>query len=157
MQTRLASDERRLGRTVLVVWAVCAVAVAGAVYELSTASNWQGFRLHDHGVSVSATVVKLSPAQHNGLVYQFTAADGQRYQVGGYADGREGDAAHLSVGQRITVVYDRRNPQTSCYCDPAIAYGQDRTVLILLVALLIVPIAAVPLAWVISRRRASAK
>jgi len=38
------------------------------------------------------------------------------------ANGADGSASELSLGQTIHVFYDRTDPTHSCYCDPSILH-----------------------------------
>jgi hypothetical protein len=66
----------------------------------------------------NATVVATYPADHNQVKYSYNIG-GSAYQGVWFADGPEGSASQLRVGQAITIWYEVRHPAQSCDCsDP---------------------------------------
>lgn len=109
----------------LSIWFVCALVATGLVRAMTTVDRGLGNRLHSHGASVSATVTKLEPKNHNSVEYQFSV-DGTTYSDGWFGDGFDGSADELVVGQSIHVFYDRTDPHYSCYCDPHGLYKEGQ-------------------------------
>jgi hypothetical protein len=67
---------------------------------------------------VSATVVATYPADHNQVKYSYSVG-GRTYEGVWFADGLDGSASQLRVGQAITIWYEVGNPARSCDCsDP---------------------------------------
>jgi hypothetical protein len=77
-----------------------------------------------HGVAAVAVVTSTDPQNHNQACYAFKVGSRQ-YVSCGTAD--DYDAAQLSEGQVIHIVYDATNPDTSCSCqDPRARLSSER-------------------------------
>lgn len=58
------------------------------------------------------------PSQHDTVRYSY-AVNGEIFEATWFADGPEGHADSLKIGQQITVWYETNNPARSCSCsDP---------------------------------------
>ncbi|MDQ1674794.1 MAG: hypothetical protein QOC98_3356 [Frankiaceae bacterium] len=57
------------------------------------------------------------PRDHNTVVYSYEVG-GRTYADGSFAHPPNPEARELSVGDRIHVVYDARDPSVSCACNP---------------------------------------
>lgn len=95
---------------------VAALAVAGWLINQSFPAYGpppQGGYAH-----AAATVEATDPANHNEVKYVYTVA-GRTYQGAWFADGPDGDASQLRIGQTISIWYQVSDPNRSCDCrDP---------------------------------------
>lgn len=139
-------------RVYLCIWFVCALTATGVVRLMSIVDRDLGNRLHSHGASVSATVTKLEPNNHNSVEYRFSV-DGTTYSDGWFGDGFEGTAGELVVGQSIHVFYDKTDPDYSCYCDPGFLYEEGQLWRNALAGAFVSTIGAAALTAVYLRRR----
>jgi len=101
---------------VLVVAYLATLALATAMIG----SVWPGRNPEPVGgfVRITGVVEATNPSQHNEVRYRYAVA-GRTYEGAWFADGPEGDAAHLRIGQTITVWYEAARPSLSCSCvDP---------------------------------------
>jgi hypothetical protein len=99
------------------VWIVCGVIAAVLVSVLDHSNQVIYSRLVKHGVVVKAIVTGTEPSNHNTVFYSFTA-NGRTFESGDFSDPPNPDASKLKPGDRIHVVYDARDPNVSCACDP---------------------------------------
>ncbi len=109
-----ASNRLIVSVLVLAYFATLALAVAliGYVWPGENPEPVGGF------VRTTGVVEATNPSQHNEVRYRYAVA-AQSYEASWFADGPEGDAAHLRIGQTITVWYEAAKPSLSCSCvDP---------------------------------------
>jgi hypothetical protein len=99
------------------VWIACGVAGAVLLSVLDSSNQTLYSRLEKHGVVVAAIVTSTEPSNHNTVYYSFTAR-GKRYASGDRASPPNPDASKLAPGDHVHVVYDVRDPNYSCACDP---------------------------------------
>jgi hypothetical protein len=99
------------------VWIVCGL-IAAVLISVADHSNQVIYsRLVGHGVVVHATVTRTEPSNHGAVFYSFVA-DGRTFESGAASNRPNPDASKLKPGDRIPVVYDARDPNVSCACDP---------------------------------------
>jgi len=135
----------------IAVWLLFGSVAAAVIWRLDSADRGLGSRLRGHGVTTLGTVTGTDPANHNTVFYSYVA-DGRTYRSGYFGDGPEGDAHHLTVGQRIHVVYDAEDPSSSCYCDVAMLAKSSDWWRALLAGLFLASIASVVVTLGLSRR-----
>jgi len=107
----------RLGLVFVGVWLVCGAVGALMITALDYGNQKVYSQLEKHGVVVDAVVTGTEPNNHNTVFYSFLA-NGRRYSSGDRSWPPNPDASQLTVGGRVYVVYDRRDPSVSCACDP---------------------------------------
>ncbi|MFF2554390.1 DUF3592 domain-containing protein [Nocardia sp. NPDC058058] len=104
---------------------VLAVAFFAAWIGLGPVVAWQMsepelgiFRnLDEQGVRTAATLIESQPRNHNTVVYMFSV-NGKWYLSRDSSRGTNPPAKELTSGSTIQIVYDRRDPNSSCSCDP---------------------------------------
>lgn len=99
------------------VWIVCGVACALLISIADSSNQALYTRLERHGVTVSAVVTRTEPSNH-GIVYYRFAADGRTHSAADSADSPNPPVEQIKPGDRLHVVYDGRDPEYSCACDP---------------------------------------
>jgi hypothetical protein len=140
-----------------VIWVACA-AVATLVihFGMDTQDRSISNALEKYGVTVEALVTKTDPGDHNTVYYAFTASDGRPYRSASAAEPPNPDASQLRVGDRIHVVYDRRNPHLSCACNPRENYKGTQWWREAFGAFFVTSIIALALTFMVTRRRSQA-
>lgn len=103
--------------TLLTVWTVLTVLAATVMGALDWSNQQRYLALIHHGATISATVTRTDPADHNSVYYTFSTG-GERYSSADSSEQPNPSAGALRVGQSLAVVYDVRNPNVSCACDP---------------------------------------
>ena|SRR5438270_218647 len=71
----------------------------------------------NHATLSTATVTRAEPDQHNTVEYTYMV-DGITHHGADAANGLDGPASGLRVGQQIRIYYDNRDPDKSCDCIP---------------------------------------
>jgi len=104
-------------RIFLPVWIVCGVACAVLMSFAESGNQALYSRLERHGVVVSATVTSTELSNHGIVHYRF-AADGRTHFAADSPDSPNPPVEHIKPGDRLHVVYDARDPKSSCACDP---------------------------------------
>jgi hypothetical protein len=107
----------RVALTFAVIWLACGIVAALGISALDSSNQRAYSELEQHGLVVQATVTATDPGNRNTVYYSFIA-HGQTYESGDRAWPPNPEASQLKVGERIHVVYDSRNPNVSCACDP---------------------------------------
>jgi hypothetical protein len=100
-----------------IVWIVCAAAATVVLDVLDHSNQVLYARLVRHGAPTAATVTRTQPHNHSTVFYSFVVA-GRTYSSADVSRAPNPEAANLRRGNRIRIVYDTRNPNVSCACDP---------------------------------------
>ncbi len=101
----------------LAIWAVLTAAVFALIAALDGSNQQRYEALIHHGSTTKAIVIGTDPSNHDTVSYSFSVA-GQRYSSSDRSDPPNPPAGLLRVGQAITVVFDVRDPNVSCACNP---------------------------------------
>ncbi len=110
----------RLGVAFLLIWLGCGVIGALLISAMDHSNQALYSRLEHHGVAVNAVVTGTQPSNHNTVFYSFVA-DGRTYSSSDVSWPPNPEASQLAVGDKVYVVYDARDPNVSCACDPRAA------------------------------------
>lgn len=110
-------NDRRILAAWIGIWLGCGVIAAVAIGLLDHSNQADLHRLDRYGVVVQARVTGTRPRDHNTVVYSYEVG-GRTYADGSFAHPPNPEARELSVGDRIHVVYDARDPSVSCACNP---------------------------------------
>lgn len=84
------------------------------VFTANQSDRSQYGALAEFGVGTTATVTRSEPQNHGATDYTFEVA-GKTYASGGLSPPGASDPR---VGDTIQIVYDPRDPNDSCACDP---------------------------------------
>lgn len=125
-----------------------AVFFTGAGFAVDQSNQSQYSALAEFGVGTTATVTGTEPRNHNTVHYTFQV-DGTTYATGSFARPPNPSAGELRVGDTIRIVYDPRNPEDSCACDPDDSVQRVNLVGAFLGGLVL---GVLPAAFVLSRR-----
>jgi hypothetical protein len=119
------------------VFGVFAACFLGTPLFLAAGHNLRYYgALSSHGVPAQAAVTTTDAQNHNGICYGFTVGT-REYQSCGTSD--DYDASQLRHGQLIHIVYDTKNPETSCSCqDPSAQFSSERNFAVLLGLIILV-------------------
>lgn len=108
--------------------------------------------LSSHGRATTGTVSQSEPDNHDTISYTFVVG-GRGYGETDAALPPNPDASHLHPGDHVHVVYDIRDPNLSCACDPRQLAQGDRFQVLLIAGLSIGAILAAGLMLRRARRR----
>jgi len=123
------------------------LAVIAAYWGWNQVTQRQDFygALYRNVVPTTGVVLQTDPQNHNLVEYSYQVGSAT-YTDWSNADGPDGAAEQLRVGQSIRIVYDRLHPTVSCDCVPTATSafsGSTISVQIMLVLLILV---AIPIA-----------
>ncbi len=82
------------------------------------ADHQQDVRLNTFGVAVFGTVTASFPKEHGTIEYVFQAS-GRTLSAASSVSGPNARPEQLRPGDKVRVVYDRRDPSVSCACSPS--------------------------------------
>ncbi|KAA2254488.1 hypothetical protein F0L68_30370 [Solihabitans fulvus] len=154
MTTGSVRQRGDFARDLVVAFVAAWVLVTAALVDLHMTSHPSAVAeqaLYEHGIHSEAVVTETEPENRNTVHYEFHAA-GQTYARVGSADPPNPLARELSVGNRIRIVYDSRDPNQSCACEPR-KYSTELDVVGIVIRSTIVAIVVGPTVALVRRAR----
>lgn len=120
-------------------------ATVAAIWGWNQVTQRQDFYggLYRNGTQTNAVVLHTDPRNHNEVQYSYQV-DGKTFTSWSNADGPDGTADQLHIGQSIRIVYDRTRPAISCDCIPTAADASSVVTIASQVLLVLMILLAIP-------------
>jgi hypothetical protein len=122
------------------------LAVIAAYWGWNQVTQRQDFygALYRNGVPTAGVVLQTDPQNHNLVEYSYQVGSAT-YTDWSNADGPDGAAEQLRVGQSIRIVYDRLHPSVSCDCVPTAADAFSGSTISIQIILVLFILIAIPI------------
>jgi hypothetical protein len=123
------------------------LAVIAAYWGWNQVTQRQDFYgpLYRNGVPTTGVVLQTDPQNHNLVEYSYQI-ESATYTGWSNADGPDGPADQLRVGQSIRIVYDRMHPGVSCDCIPTAADASAGSTISIQIMFVFFILVAIPIA-----------
>ena len=127
------------------------LALVAAYWGWTQVTQRQDFygALYRNGVPTTGVVLQTDPQNHNLVEYSYQVGSAT-YTAWSNADGPDGAAEQLRVGQSIRIVYDRLHPTVSCDCVPTAVDAFSGSTIVIQLMLVLAILVAVPIVIAVS-------